>query len=291
MYFWSTPWWSTTATSILWFKIKPTFWNTLPLLCRWSSVWTMYNLLLSEIFMGKTFYCFCDYIAVKEILKYTSSTRQLRCWSQGLFGYKFAILHRAASMIKDDDGLSKYIDILIHRYLTQASHIRPTDIAQRPSAYSFDSFISCSNPCRITTSDITITTETSSIFSPLSIIHHSPIHFTSKSIFWSHSVPKPISNTLHHIAPPEEIIWLSFDLITTNFGSLLSLWSGGTVADLKFKTTLRNYRIASSFSPSTLPQYITLSHLLHRFKLFKNMCSSSNLETDVTFIWKNDVTA
>ena len=38
-------------------------------------------------------------------------------------------------MMKDDDGLSKYIDILIHRYLTQASRIRPTDIAQRPFAY------------------------------------------------------------------------------------------------------------------------------------------------------------
>lgn len=135
MYFWSIPWWSTTATSILRFKIQSTFWNTLPLLRRWSSLWTMYNLLLSEIFIGETFYCFCDYIAVKEILKYTRSTRQLRCWSQELFGYKFAILHRAASMMKDDDGLSKYIDILIHRYLTQASRIRPTDIAQRPFAY------------------------------------------------------------------------------------------------------------------------------------------------------------
>ena len=97
-------------------------------------------------------------------------------------------------------------------------------------------------------------------------------------------------NTLYHIVPPEDIIGLSFDSITTSFGSLLSLWPGGTVTDFKFETALRNHRIASFFSPSILPQYTTLSHLLHHFKLFKNICSSSHLETTVTSIQKFYVT-
>ena len=73
---------------------------------------------------------------MKEILEYTGSIHQPRCWSQELFDYEFAIIHRAASIIKDVDGLSSHIDILIHGYLTQASRMRLTDIVLRSFAYS-----------------------------------------------------------------------------------------------------------------------------------------------------------
>ena len=96
----------------------------------------MGDLLLSEIFMGRICYWICDCIAVKENLEYIGSIHQLRHWSQELFGCEFAIIHRAASMMKDVDGLSRHIDILIHRYFTQASRMRLADIAQRLFAYS-----------------------------------------------------------------------------------------------------------------------------------------------------------
>ena len=118
----------------------------------------MGDLLLSEIFMGRKFYWICDCIAVKEILEYTGSIHQLRRWSQELFGCELAIIHREASIMKDVYGLSRHIHILIHRYFTQASRMRLADIAQRLFAYSFDSFISCFNPRRVATSDITTTT-------------------------------------------------------------------------------------------------------------------------------------
>ena len=174
-------------------------------------------------------------------------------------------------MMNDVDGLSRYIDILIHRYPTQASRMHLADIAKRPFAYSFDSFIFCSNPRRVTASDITITTEVSSTFSSLLIIQYSPLHFTSPSILQSYSVPKPIAHTYHHIVSSEDIILLSFDSIATSFGSLFSLWSGGTVTDFRFETNLHHHRIASFFSKSTLSQYKTLSHLfipLNCLKIF-----------------------
>ena len=107
--------------------------------------------------MGEVYFI-CDCIAVKEILEYTGSIHQHRRWSQEIFDYEFAIIHREASMMKDVDGLSRHIDILIHRYFTQASRMRLADIAQRLFAYSFDSFISCFNPRRVAASDITTTT-------------------------------------------------------------------------------------------------------------------------------------
>ena len=75
--------------------------------------------------------------------------------------------------MKDVDGLSRDIDILIHRHLTQASRMPVNDIALRPFSYSYDSLIIYSKPRRITTSNITIATESSSFFPPLFIILHS----------------------------------------------------------------------------------------------------------------------
>ena len=82
---------------------------------------------------------------------------------------------------------------------------------------------------------------------PLSIIHHSPLHFTSPSIIQSYSVPKSTANNFRHIVPPEDIIWFTFVSVTTSFGSLLYLWPGGTVTSLKYETTLQYHRIASLF--------------------------------------------
>ena len=134
------------------------------------------------------------------------------------------------------------------------------DIAKRSFSYSFDSFISCSNLRRVTASDITITTEASSTLSPLSIIHHSPLHFTSPSILQSYSVPKPMAHTSHHIDPPEDIIWLSFDSITTCFGSLLSLWPGGMVTDFRFEKTCTIIVLLPS-SPNLLYHNIQHFHI------------------------------
>ena len=94
-------------------------------------------------------------------MEYSDNIRHLRRWSQELLGYEFTIIHRVARMMKDVDGSSRHIDVLIHRYLTQAARMRADDVAQRPSVYSCDTFNTCSNPCRITTSDVTIVTKSS----------------------------------------------------------------------------------------------------------------------------------
>ena len=76
-------------------------------------------------------------------------------------------------MMKDVDGLSRYIDVLIHRYLTQAVRMQADDVAQRPFVYSYDAFNVCSNPRRVTKTDVTIVTNPSSLLPAHSIIHHS----------------------------------------------------------------------------------------------------------------------
>ena len=119
------------------------------------------SLVVRDNFWGKC-YCICDCIAVKEILEYTLNIHQLHCWSQDLVGYEFAMIHQATSMMKDFDDLSRHIDVLIHRYLIQASCMHLADRTKRPFAYSFDSFVACSNPRRVTACDTTISTASSS---------------------------------------------------------------------------------------------------------------------------------
>ena len=173
---------------------------------------------------GKKFYWFCDCVAVKEISEYTGNIHKLQCWSQELFGYEFAIIHSVASMMKDADGLSRYIDVLIHCYFAQAAHVRADDVVQRPFVYSYDAFNTCSNPRRITTSNVTIVTTLYYLLPALSIIHHSLTNFTSMYTVQSYSITPPISHNFYHIVPPENIHWLSFDLIITSLASLLFKW-------------------------------------------------------------------
>ena len=93
---------------------------------------------------------------------------------------------------------------------------------------------------------------------------------------------------------------ITFDSITTSFGSLLTLTE-------RVEINFRHHHITSFLSLSTHPIYTTLSHLLRYMKLFKNIRDSqfpcfletdtlvkpvlpptSSLETNAAFIRKND---
>ena len=124
---------------------------------------------------------------MNEILEYTGNIHQLRRWSQELLGYEFAIIHRAASMMKDVDGLSRHINVLIHRYLIQASCMHLGDRTTRPFAYSFDSFVACSNPRHVTISGTTISTAVSSPLPHFQLFI--TLHFTLLPHLFSNHIP------------------------------------------------------------------------------------------------------
>ena len=76
---------------------------------------------------GTQFYWIYDYIAVKEVLEYNGSI-QLKRWSQELLAYECVCIHRPNRMMKGVDGICRYIDPLIHRYLNDAATRRSIDI-------------------------------------------------------------------------------------------------------------------------------------------------------------------
>ena len=79
------------------------------------------SLAIVLVFGKKKYYWICDYNSIKEILEYTRSVHQLRCWSQELFGYDFSIIRRSKNIMKNINVLSHNIKHLIHQYLVTAS--------------------------------------------------------------------------------------------------------------------------------------------------------------------------
>ena len=103
--------------------------------------------------MGALFYWLCDCNAIEEVLKYNDSIHQLKRWGQKRLVREFVIIHRLAAVMQDFDGISRYINPLIHQYTITASRLHIEDVAIRPFAYSVDDFIRSSNARHVTTSD------------------------------------------------------------------------------------------------------------------------------------------
>ena len=82
-------------------------------------------------------------------------------------------------MMQDIDGVSRYIDPLVHQYAITASRLHIADMTVRLFAYSFDVFIRCNNPRHVTASDaLSISITTSSIPS-IPTLDHTPINFST----------------------------------------------------------------------------------------------------------------
>ena len=128
-------------------------------------------------------------------------------------------------MIQDVDGVSQYIDLLVHQYTIFASCLHAESVTIRPFAYRFDGFHRCINPRHVTASDdlsILITT----VFGPfIPTLYHTLIKFSTICSFRSvhpiqhqntewYTLPVPVAH-------PPPINWISFDSVINSFDSLL----------------------------------------------------------------------
>ena len=126
--------------------------------------------------MGKEVLLDLRLYSIKEILEYAGSIHQLRRWSQELFAYNFSIIHRPATMMKDVDTLSRYSNLLIDQYLTNACILRSHDLRSRPFAYNYDVFHNCSNPRHVKAPSRALVSTTPSTPIP-AVIHHFSLQF------------------------------------------------------------------------------------------------------------------
>ena len=105
---------------------------------------------------------------------------------------------------------------------------------------------------------------------PLFIIHPSNLfQHQFYNLFLLSNIHHPFFITLFHLN--EDILWLSFDSVTTFLGSLFSHWLGGYVRHHIFETDLRQHHLSTFLSASPQPKYTTLSHLFYHLQLLNNI--------------------
>ena len=82
-------------------------------------------------------------------------------------------------MIQDVDGVSQYIDPLIHRYTITASRLHTENVTERPFVYSFDVFHRCNNPRHVTASNTLSISITIALNPSIPTLYHIPIKFST----------------------------------------------------------------------------------------------------------------
>ena len=80
-------------------------------------------------------YYLCDCNTIKEILEYNGSIHQLKQRTQDFLGYKFFIIHRVATMMKDVDDFRRYVDPFVHQYNITVARLHVEDVTDCPFAY------------------------------------------------------------------------------------------------------------------------------------------------------------
>ena len=81
-------------------------------------------------------------------------------------------------MMKDIDGISRYIDHFVHQYLITTSRSYTVDVTYCPFAYVVDVFCRCINPRRVTASDPFSVSLTTSLIGSIVVLYHKPIIFS-----------------------------------------------------------------------------------------------------------------
>ena len=189
---------------------------------------------LRKYLWGTLFYWLCDCKAIKEIIEYNGSIHQIKRWSQELLAYEFVIIHRLAAMIQDVDGISRYIDLLVHQHTITTSRLHTEDVTERPFAYSFDVFHRCNNQRHVTASNVLSISITIATNPSIPTLYHTPIKFSTifsiRPVFpikhqatdWL-TLPVPVP-----VTPSPPITWISFDSVI-NFLTPLLLSQGYNV--------------------------------------------------------------
>ena len=88
-------------------------------------------------------------------------------------------------MMRDVDGISRYVDSLVYQYISTASRLHSVNVVTRPFAYSFYVFIRCNNPYKVTAFDVLSIFITILLISSILVLYHTPIKFSTVFNFGS----------------------------------------------------------------------------------------------------------
>jgi hypothetical protein len=82
----------------------------------------------------------CDFDAIKSLVDYEGSIKQLKRWEQELLGYNFTVLHRSCKFMRDVDALNRqYSNPLIAQYMAKSATLHQESLQSHLESYAFPS--------------------------------------------------------------------------------------------------------------------------------------------------------
>ena len=198
------------------------------------------------------FYWLCECNTIKEILEYNVITHQLKRWTQELLAYEFVIIYQVGTMIKDVDGICRYVDSRVRQFNMTASHLHVEDVTTRLLVYSFNVFIRCTNPRHVTTSDTLSPFITTSPISSISVLYYEPIRL---STVFNINPDIFVSSPVFHPPPRTSLGYPSIQssIILPHFYSIM-----GIILFSQF-----HLRIDLIISPNTSISFTTFQHVIY----------------------------
>ena len=187
-------------------------------------------------------------------------------------------------MMQDIDGVSRYIDPLIHRYTITASRLHAEDVTERPFACSYDVFHSCNNPRHVTPSDTLSISITIATHPSIPTLYYTSIKFST--IFSIRPVlpieprstdcnPLPIPGD-----PSPSITLIPFDLVINSLAPLLLGQGHNALQHILCESDQFFSSLATQVSPDTAisltPFEHTLSSLQHRLSFLSTTISPAS---------------
>ena len=207
------------------------------------------------------FYWLCDCNYIKEVLKYNGSIHHLKQWTRELLAYKLIIIHRKATMMKDVDGISRYVDPLVRQYNMIATCLHIDDVTKRPFAYSFDVFISSTNPRHVVSSSVLSISITTVSITPNFALSHSPIKFSPvfiTSLILSILLPDANSRVLSFpVVSSSKIALVYFDSVIDYLASILLTLEYNTLQHFICESNLIYVSIENTISSNVSISYTT----------------------------------
>ena len=169
-------------------------------------------------------------------------------------------------MMEDVDGISRYIDPLVHQYTIIASRLHTEDVSIRPFAYSVDVFHHCNNQRHVITSNVLSISTTITSIPSIHLLYHTPIKFSTICSFSSVPAIPRQDNACHTllvtVIPSPPITWISFDAVINYLAPILFRKGYNALQHIICKSYSLSFPLAQITSPDVKISLTTFTYIL-----------------------------
>ena len=182
-------------------------------------------------------------------------------------------------MMEDVNGISRYIDPLVHQYTIIASRLHAEDVSICPFEYSVDVFHHCNNQRHVIASNVLSISTTISSIPSIHLLYHTPIKFSTICSFSSVLTIPRQDNACHTlpvtVVPSPLITWISFDAVINSLAPILFRKGYNTLQHIICKSYSLSFSLAQIISPDVTISLTTFTYILFSLQYQLSLLSTT----------------